>query len=205
MGSQSCAGERDWNAIGRRIFRYHGEGAGRVPVVVGLKDTVSHMWRLPPGCCRRSCLQVIAGDCEWRQRDCAGSIVCQRDRLRSRCGSHVDVAEAERRGRDACGPEPVPVSGGQRVGVGDDGSLPVRAPRAVGVKTTLMEQVAPEATEPQALEVTEKSPVAVALVTVTGKIELFVQVKVLAAEVSRQGQSRSPSRWESSSARCRCC
>src|SRR5665213_1508443 len=65
--------------------------------------------------------------------------------------------------------------------------VPVRAPRAVGVKTTLIWQLAPPASAPQLLETTEKSPLAGATLTMELKVELLVQVKVCAAEGKPMG------------------
>jgi hypothetical protein len=65
-------------------------------------------------------------------------------------------------------------------------SVPVRAPNALGVKTTLIVQLAPPATEAQSLDRldrTLKSPVAVAEVTCEVKLELLVQVNVSGAVV----------------------
>src|ERR1700742_1298366 len=66
-------------------------------------------------------------------------------------------------------------------------SVPVRAPRAVGLKTTLIWQLAPPASEPQLLEVTLKSPLGGATFTRELNVELLVQVKVCGAESKPTG------------------
>jgi hypothetical protein len=60
-------------------------------------------------------------------------------------------------------------------------SDPLRAPNAVGVKTTTIWQLAPPTTVPQLFDVTAKSPPALAEEIVEVKLELFVQVKVTGA------------------------
>src|ERR1700748_1588014 len=66
-------------------------------------------------------------------------------------------------------------------------SVPVRAPRAVGLNTTVIWQLAPPGSEPQLVEVTLKSPLAGATFTMELKVELFVQVKVCGAESKPMG------------------
>ena len=66
--------------------------------------------------------------------------------------------------------------------------VPVRLPIAVGVKATLIWQLPPAGTGAlQPLEVTPKSPVATTVLTVEGKMEVLLQVKVFEAEAKPTG------------------
>jgi hypothetical protein len=83
---------------------------------------------------------------------------------------------------------PVPVSEAVRV-LADETtvSVPVRAPSADGVNTTLIWQLAPPGTEAQLFEATLKSPLAEAKVICEAKLELLVQVKAMGAVVKPTG------------------
>jgi hypothetical protein len=94
----------------------------------------------------------------------------------------IDVVE------DAMGGVPVPVSVAVSVFALDlTVRVPVRAPRAVGLKATSIWHVPPAATEPQEFEVTAKSPLAELERSDTAKMELFFQTKLFTAEVKPTG------------------
>src|ERR1700761_7982101 len=63
-------------------------------------------------------------------------------------------------------------------------SVPVRAPVAVGVKTTLIWQLPLSATEEPQLLVCAKSPVAAMLVIAIGEVPVLVSVKVCAVDAT---------------------